>query len=67
MINSEELATAAMWMMIIGGMVGVTGLVTIIQTADGMDRGDLAKPMTIIGFGLFLLGVFLDYRWGTYW
>ena len=66
MTTSEELLTAAMWMMIIGGMVGVIGLVTILRS-DGLDRGDLSKPLTIVGFGLFFLGAFLNYRWGTYW
>jgi hypothetical protein len=66
MTTSAELATVAMWMMIIGGMVGVIGLVTILKS-DRLDRGDLSTPLTIVGFGLFFLGVFLDYRWGTFW
>ena len=66
MTTSEELATVAMWMMIIGGLVGVGGLSTILMS-DGLDRGDLSKPLTIVGFGLFLLGAFLNYRWGSYW
>lgn len=66
MTSSEELATVAMWMMIIGGLVGVIGISTILLS-DGMDRGDLSKPMTIIGFGLLFLGMFLNSRWGSYW
>lgn len=66
MTNSEELATVALWMMIIGGLVGLGGLATILLS-DGLDRGDLSKPMTIVGFGLLFLGMFLNHRWGTYW
>ena len=29
--------------------------------------GDLAKPLTIVGMCLFLVGGFLKYQWGTYW
>ncbi len=67
MTNSEDLATFAMWMMIIGGAVGLFGLATIIQTADGKNQSDLSKPLTIVGLCIFFLGVFLVYRWGTYW
>ena len=67
MTTSEELATVALWMMIIGGSVGLFGLVVIIQSTVDVNRGDLAKPLTIVGLGLFLLGAFLKYRWGTYW
>ncbi len=67
MTTSEELATVAMWMMIIGGAVGLYGLSTILLSAVDVNRGDLAKPLAIVGIGLFLLGGFLDYRWGTYW
>jgi len=47
------MATIALWMMIIGGLVGVIGLWTVFQSADGMNRGDLAKPLTIVGVALF--------------
>ncbi|MEE8139496.1 MAG: hypothetical protein V3T66_01155 [Alphaproteobacteria bacterium] len=67
MTTSEELATVALWMMIIGGAVGLFGMATIIQSTVDVNRGDLAKPLTIVGVGLFLLGAFLKYRWGTYW
>ena len=66
MTTSEELATVALWMMIIGGLVGVVGLSTILLS-NALDRGDLSKPLTIVGFGLFLLGMFLNHRWGSYW
>ena len=67
MTTSEELATVAMWMMITGGAVGLFGLWMILLSAVDINRGDLAKPLTIVGIGLFLLGGFLDYRLGTYW
>jgi hypothetical protein len=66
MTTSEEILTAALWMMIIGGMVGLVGLGAIFKS-DGLDRGDLSKPLTIVGFGIFFLGAFFDYRLGTYW
>ncbi|MEE9290954.1 MAG: hypothetical protein V3U99_08050 [Alphaproteobacteria bacterium] len=67
MTTSEELATVALWMMIIGGAVGLFGMAVIVQSTVDVNRGDLAKPLTIVGVGLFLLGAFLKYRWGTYW
>ena len=67
MTTSEELATVALWMMIIGGGVGLFGLLSVIQSQHGASRGDLAKPLTIVGFAIFFLGAFLKYRWGTYW
>ncbi len=67
MTTSEELATVALWMMIIGGAVGLFGMATISQSTVDVNRGDLAKPLTIVGVGLFVLGAFLKYRWGTYW
>ena len=67
MTTSEELVTVAMWMMIIGGAVGLFGLWTILQSAIDVNRGDLAKPLTIVGMCLFLVGGFLQYQWGTYW
>ena len=67
MTTSEELVTVAMWMMIIGGAVGLFGLWTILQSAIDVNRGDLAKPLTIVGTCLFLVGGFLQYPWGTYW
>ena len=67
MTTSEELATVALWMMIIGGAVGLYGMAVIVQSTVDVNRGDLAKPLTIVGVGLFLLGAFLKYRWGTYW
>jgi hypothetical protein len=66
MTTSEELATLAMCMMMIGGMVGVVGLVTILRS-DGLDRGGLSKPLTIVGLGILFLGVFFDYRFNTFW
>jgi hypothetical protein len=66
MTTSEELLMAAMWMMIIGGVVGVIGLVSIFSS-DGQSRGDLSKPLMLVGFGLFSLGAFVDYQWGSYW
>ncbi len=66
MTTSEELLTAALWMMIMGGAVGVIGLVSVLCSDSG-GRGDLSKPLTLMGFGLFFLGVFFDYQWGTYW
>jgi len=56
-----------MWMMIIDGAVGLFGLLTILQSAVDAHRGDLAKPLTIVGMCLFLVGGFLQYQWGTYW
>ena len=67
MTTSEELATVALWMMIIGGAVGLFGMAVIVQSTVDVNRGDLAKPLTIVGVGLFLLGAFLKYRWATYW
>ena len=67
MTTSEELANVAFWMMIVGGGVGLFGLLAIIQSTVDVNRGDLAKPLTIVGLGLFFLGAFLRYRWGTYW
>ena len=58
MTTSEELVTVAMWMMIIGGAVGLFGLWTILQSAIDVNRGDLAKPLTIVGMCLFLVGGF---------
>lgn len=66
MTNSEDLASVALWMMIIGGVGGLIGLAAIFKS-DGLDRGDLSKPLTIVGLGLFFLGMFLDYRWGSFW
>jgi len=67
MTTSEELVTVAMWMMIIGGAVGLFGLWTILQSSLDVNRGDLAKPLTIVGMCLFFVGGFLQYQWGTYW
>ena len=67
MTTSQELVTAAMWMMIIGCAVGLFGLWAILYSTMDVNRGDMAKPLTIVGLGMFLLGVFLKYRWGTYW
>ena len=67
MTPSEGMESVVMWMMIAGGMVGVFGLVTVIRSANSLNRGDLSKPLIIVGFGLFLLGGFLQYQWGTYW
>ncbi len=67
MTTSQELATVAMWMMIIGGAVASFGLWTILQSGVDVNRGDLAKPLTIIGMCLFLVGGFLQYQWGRYW
>jgi len=67
MTTSQELAKVAMWMMITGGAVGLFGLWMILLSAVDINRGDLAKPLTIVGICLFLLGGILDYRWGTYW
>ncbi|MDX1483548.1 MAG: hypothetical protein R3229_03605 [Alphaproteobacteria bacterium] len=66
MTTSEQMATIAMWMMIIGGLAGAAGLWTIFMS-DGLDRGNLSKPMALVGLGLFFIGGFLKYRWGTYW
>ena len=66
MTTSEEMAIIAMWMMIVGGMVGFFGLAAIIQSASGVNRGDMSKPLTIVGLGLFLLGGFLQFRWGAF-
>ena len=33
---------------------------------SGMDAF-LSKPLTIVGFGLLFLGMFLNHRWGSYW
>ncbi len=66
MMTSEELLTAAMWMMIAGGAVGVAGLVSMLG-ADSRGRGDLSTPMAVVGFGLFFLGAFIDHRWSTFW
>ncbi|MCH8918825.1 MAG: hypothetical protein IIC52_12310 [Proteobacteria bacterium] len=67
MTSSQELANVAFWMMVIGGAVGAFGLVAILYSTMDVNRGDMAKPLTIVGLGMFLLGVFLKYRWGTYW
>ncbi len=67
MTSSAELANVAFWMMVIGGAVGFFGLVTIMYSTMDVNRGDMAKPLTIVGLGMFLLGAFLKYRWGTYW
>jgi hypothetical protein len=67
MTTSEELVTVAIWMMIIGGAVSFFGLWTIFQSTVDVNRGDLAKPLTIVGMCLFLVGGFLKYQWGTHW
>ncbi|TDI64741.1 MAG: hypothetical protein E2O90_09100 [Alphaproteobacteria bacterium] len=67
MTSSAELANVAFWMMVIGGVVGAFGLVAILYSTMDVNRGDMAKPLTIVGLGMFLLGAFLKYRWGTYW
>ncbi len=66
MTTSEEMEAIALWMMIVGGGVSVFGIGAIVLSADGLGRGDLSKPLTIIGICLFLLGGFLKYRWGIY-
>lgn len=66
MFSSQDLATIAMLMMIVGAVGGLIGVAAILKS-DGLDRGDLSKPLVIVGVGLFFLGVFLDYRWGTFW
>ena len=67
MTTSQELATAAMWMMIIGGAVGLFGLWAILYSTMDVNRGDLAKPLTIVGTCLCLVVGVLKYQWGTYW
>lgn len=61
MLDPYELVKIAVWMMIIGGAalgIGVLGM----YLANGTDsRGSLSKPLTIIGLGFLMVGVFLDH------
>jgi hypothetical protein len=66
MTTSEEMLAVAMWMMILGGTTAVIGLMAVL-VSDSRGRGDLSKPLTFIGTAIFLLGVFFDYQWGTFW
>ena len=68
MTTSEELAQVAIWMMGGGGVVTLFAMAAILMSSGaGVDRGDLAKPLGLVGLGTFLLGAYLNYRWGTYW
>lgn len=61
MLESYELVEVAMWMMILGGLAAGIGLIGM-YLSSGMDsRGSMAKPMTIIGLGFLMVGVFLDH------
>ena len=53
--------------MIGGGVLALFVFVSdlLAQTAGG--RGAMAKLVAFVGAAIFLLGAFLDYRWGNYW
>lgn len=61
MLNSYELLEIAMWMMIIGGLATGCGLLGMYLANGADSRGSLSKPMTIVGLGFLLVGVFLDH------
>lgn len=61
MVNSYDLVEIAVAMMVIGGVASGIGLLGM-YLANGTDsRGSLSKPLTIIGLGFLMVGVFLDH------
>jgi len=56
----------AIWMMTGGGIVAVFAIIAILGTRRGVDRGDLTKPLAIVGLGAFLVELFIYYQWGSY-
>lgn len=67
MANSQDIVTVAVWLMAGGGILTVFGLGSLWLARFADDRGGLAKPLTLVGVALFVIGYVLDQRWGTYW
>ncbi|MDX1484521.1 MAG: hypothetical protein R3229_08570 [Alphaproteobacteria bacterium] len=65
MTTSEEMATVAVWMMWGGGIVTVFAIGAAMLSGTAVSRGDLAKPLAIVGACTAFLGAFLYYRWST--
>ena len=67
MSSSAEFAALGIWLMIGGGVLALFGFVTDLLAQTGGDRGGMSRVVSFVGAAIFLLGAFLDYRWGNYW
>ncbi len=67
MTSSAEVAAVGIWFMVGGGVLALFGLVTDLLARTGGDRGGMSRVVSLVGAAIFLLGAFLDYRWGNYW
>lgn len=67
MANSQDIASAAVWLMAGGGILTVFGLGAAWLARYADDRGGLSKPLAMVGVALFVVGYVIDQRWGTYW
>jgi hypothetical protein len=61
MLNSYELVEVALWMMLIGGGAAGLGLLNMLLSDSRDSRGSLSKPITFIGLGFLMVGIFLDH------
>ena len=67
MSSSAEFVAVGIWLMIGGGVLALFGFVTDVLAQTGHDRGGMSRVVSFVGAAIFLLGAFLDYRWGNYW
>ncbi len=67
MTSSAEVAAVGVWFMIGGGVLALSCFVIDVLAQIGGDRGGMSRVMSVVGAAIFLLGAFLDYRWGNYW
>ncbi len=67
MTNSAEISAVGIWFMIGGGVLALFCFVIDVLAQTGGDRGGMSRVMSFVGAAIFLLGAFLDYRWGNYW
>ncbi len=67
MLNSKEVIAVALWMMVGGGVLAVFGIAAAMLGRSAGDRGGLSKPLALVGVAIFIIGAYLDQRWGSPW
>jgi hypothetical protein len=67
MNSSTEVAAVGIWFMLGGGVMALFGIVSAMLARTAGDRGGMASQVSFVGIAIFMLGAFLDYRWGNYW